>query len=444
MRSYQQSFELFERATKSLAGGVSSHFRSLEVPHPLFYSHASGARIWDVDGNEYLDFSLSQGPMFLGHAHPAVIDAVNKANARGQIYAGQHLAELELAEALGRLIPCAELTRFCVSGSEAVQAALRLARAYTGRTKFIKFAGHYHGWLDSVAFSIHPPMSGSAKRPQDECDFQPHPWTLGMSPSAAGEVIVLPWNDLDCLLQTLDRHGNEIAAVITEPIMCNSGCVLPEPGFLEGMRAAATKAGAVLIFDEIITGFRVAAGGAQAHFKVTPDLAVFGKAMASGFPISALTGVREIMRLLAEGKTIQAGTMNAQTASVAAALATVSEIEKHADELYPRLYRQSDLLRSSLAAVAREYDHSVLLQGLGPVFHLGFTSASKITNYRETSQYDTEKYAWFCRDMKERGIRLISRGLWYLSAAHTDGDLEKAVTAARESLSRLPMHPSST
>lgn len=437
MRSYNRSFQLFERGKKSLAGGVSSHFRALEQPHPLFYERASGARVWDVDGNEYLDFALSQGPMFLGHAHPSVVEAACKANSRGQIYAGQHLAEVELAEALQRMIPCAELTRFCLSGSEAVQAALRVARTYTGRSKFIKFEGHYHGWLDSVAFSIHPIAAAQAGTSGGDGCYRPVPWTEGISPSAAGDVVVLPWNDLDRLKHALDYHRGEIAAIITEPIMCNNGCVLPEPGYLEGMREAATNAGAVLIFDEIITGFRVAAGGAQTRFKVTPDLAVFGKAMASGFPISALAGREAIMNVLAEGKTIQAGTMNAQTSSVAAALATVTEIETQSAELYPRLFRQSAVLQSSLLAAAREYGHSVLLQGLGPVFHLGFTSAPKIKQYREMSQYDSEKYGRFCLGMKEKGVRLIGRGLWYLSAAHSDQDIEECAAAARQVLAEM-------
>lgn len=432
MRNYQKSYELYRRAVKSLAGGVSSHFRALEKPHPLFYTKASRARIWDVDGNEYLDFALSQGPMFLGHSHPAVVSAVAEATSRGQIYAGQHLAELELAEALQRLIPCADLTRFCLSGTEAVQAALRVARAYTGRRKYIKFEGHYHGWLDSVAFSINPPAGKSG-----EGCCEPVPWTTGISAAAAREVIVLPWNDLERLRMVLDRHGNEVAAIITEPVMCNNGCILPEPGYLDGLRKAASEAGSVLIFDEVITGFRVGLGGAQEKFKVTPDLAVFGKAMATGFPISALVGSAKIMNLLAEGKTIQAGTMNAQTACIAAGLATVHELETHAGQIYPRLYTQAERLRSALATAAAEYGHSVLLQGIGPVFHMGFTSSKHVRNYHETLHYDSDKYARFCAGMKERGIRLIGRGLWYLSAAHTDADLEQCVAAARETLAAI-------
>ena len=262
--------------------------------------------------------------MILGHSNPIVLDAVQKANSSGQLYAGQHLAEVELAEAVQRVVPCAQLVRFCVSGSEAVQAGLRVARVYTGRHKFLKFEGHYHGWLDSVAFSVNPSSSAIGS----ESQMEPIPWTSGIPPVLTDEVIVLPWNNLKRLQETLKRHGSEIAAVIAEPVMCNNGCILPEPGFLEGLREACTRHGVVLIFDEIITGFRVAAGGAQARFKVTPDLAILGKAMGSGFPISAIAGSREIMELIASGRAIQAGTMNSQNASVAAALATVTELEQ--------------------------------------------------------------------------------------------------------------------
>jgi glutamate-1-semialdehyde 2,1-aminomutase len=433
LRSYQKSLELYQRAKQSLAGGVSSQFRASEQPHPLFYARAAGARVWDVDGNEYLDFTLSQGPMILGHSNPAVLDAVQKATACGQLYAAQHLAELELAEALKRVIPCAELLRFCVTGSEAVHAALRLARTYTGRSKFVKFEGHYHGWLDSVAFSVSPAVTVSASR----LDLAPVPWTSGIPAGAENEVIVLPWNDLERAEQFLAKRGQEIAAVITEPIMCNNGCILPEPGFLEGLRRACSRYGVVLIFDEIITGFRVALGGAQDYFKVVPDLAVFGKAMGNGFPISAIVGVQKIMDLLATGKALQAGTMNAQTAAVAAGLVTVSELEERSQHIYCRFYEQAEYLRTSLEEAAREYGHQVLIQGLGPVFHLGFSSLSKVTDYRDTLSYDQAKYRNFCNGMRERGVRLISRGLWYLSTSHTQTDIEECIKVARETFSEL-------
>jgi glutamate-1-semialdehyde 2,1-aminomutase len=433
VRSYQKSLDLFERAKKSLAGGVSSHFRASEQPHPLFYVRAAGARIWDVDGNESLDFTLSQGPMILGHSNPEVLKAAESATSCGQLFAGQHLAEVELSEAIQHMIPSAELIRFCVSGSEAAQAALRLARVYSGRSKFIKFEGHYHGWLDSVAFSVSPAESGPVSGPT----LTPEPWTSGISPGLQDDVIVLPWNDLEKVREVLQQRGNEVAAIITEPIMCNSGCIPPEPGFLEGLREACDRHGVVLIFDEIITGFRVALGGAQAHFKVTPDLAIFGKAMGSGFPISALVGLRKIMGLLTTGKVLQAGTMNAQNTSVAAALATVLALQRNSQQIYGQFYRQAELLRASLEEAAREQGHQILIQGVGPVFHMGFTSLSKVRNYADTLSYDKQKYSAFCLGMRDRGVRLMGRGIWYLSASHTQADIEESVSAARATLAEM-------
>lgn len=366
--------------------------------------------------------------MILGHSHPGVLEAVRKANELGQLYAAQHLEELELAETLQRLIPSAELVRFCLSGSEAAQAALRVARAYTGRQKFIKFEGHYHGWLDSVAFSINP----SSDQLNEAQDPKPIPWTLGISAGVAEEIILLRWNDLEGVRQAVSKWGREIAAVITEPIMCNSGCIPPASGFLEGLREIASQAGIVLIFDEIITGFRISAGGAQRYYKVTPDLSIFGKAMGSGFPISALVGKRRLMDLLAECRTIQAGTLNAQNASIAAALVTLSELENKESAIYPELYRLSEILRVSLRQSAEENGHEVLIQGVGPVFHMGFTSMKSVTEYRGTLAYNGKKYERFVRGMREKGIRLIGRGLWYLSTAHTDADIEECARAARQ------------
>jgi glutamate-1-semialdehyde 2,1-aminomutase len=433
LRSYRKSYELYERAQHSLAGGISSSFRAFEQPHPLFYLRAQGARLWDVDGNESLDFTLSQGPMILGHSHPAVLEAVHKANALGQLYAAQHLEELELAETLQRLIPSAELVRFCLSGSEAAQAALRVARAYTGRQKFIKFEGHYHGWLDSVAFSINP----SLDQMNETSDSKAIPWTSGISAGVAEDIIVLRWNNLEGVRQAVRKWGGEIAAVIAEPIMCNSGCIPPAPGFLEGLREIASEAGIVLIFDEIITGFRISAGGAQRYYKVIPDLSIFGKAMGSGFPVSALVGKRILMNLLAERRTIQAGTLNAQNASIAAALVTLSELENKEGEIYPELYRLSELLRASLRQSAEKNGHEVLIQGVGPVFHMGFTPLKSVTEYRDTLAYDGEKYQRFVQGMREKGIRLIGRGLWYLSTAHTEADVEECAQAARQTLAEM-------
>jgi glutamate-1-semialdehyde 2,1-aminomutase len=433
LKDHQKSRELFERAKQSLAGGVSSQFRASERPHPLFYSKAHGACISDMDGNEYLDFTLSQGPMILGHSHPAVADAVSKALAEGQLFGGQHLAELELAELLKRLIPCAELVRFSLSGSESVLAVLRLSRAFTGKSKFVKFEGHYHGWLDETAFSITPTRTEAG----DELHPQAVPWTSGIAPGNDQNVIVLPWNNLKVLQAVLSRRAAEVAAVICEPVMCNNGCVPPQPGFLEGLREACDAHGIVLIFDEIITGFRFGLSGAQGHFKVTPDLAVFGKAMANGFPMSAIVGRQNLMELFATGQVIHAGTMNAQNACVAAALATIQALEAESPEIYNRMTAMTESLRSRIIASASNWGQAIVVQGVGPVFHLGFSTAGSIKDYRGTLTCNKDKYRSFCDTMHDRGVRLIGRGLWYVSAAHTDEDIEFCARAADNAFETL-------
>jgi glutamate-1-semialdehyde 2,1-aminomutase len=307
MNRYKNSAKLLQRAKKVLAGGVSSEFRKYNHPHALFYSHARGSRIYDVDGNEYLDFTLSQGPLLLGHSHPAVLQAVHEYSDSGQLFAGQHLREIELAEKLNQLIPSAELMRFCLDGSEAVHTAFRVARAKTGRQKFLRFEGHYHGWLDNVCWGISTPSTealGSREAPKAL------PWTAGLPAQSRDEFIVLPWNDLALVKKTLEEYHHEVAAIITEPIMCNNGCIMPEEGFLQGLRGLCDHYNIALIFDEVITGFRVAMGGAQQYFGITPDLSIFAKAFGSGYPISAIVGKTAWMSLIEEGKVIHAGTMN--------------------------------------------------------------------------------------------------------------------------------------
>jgi glutamate-1-semialdehyde 2,1-aminomutase len=425
MKTYTESQKLYERAQNVLAGGVSSEFRKFSQPHPLFYERGEGSRIWDADGNEYLDFTLSQGPLILGHSHPHVVDSVRRASETGQLFAGQHLLELELAETLQRLIPCAERLRFALSGSEADHAALRLARAVTGRTKFIRFEGHYHGWLDNAAFGI-----GGVDEKGD-----PLPWTEGLPERVFGEAIVLPWNDLDVVEKALEREGDSIAAIITEPVMCNNGCIPPKLGYLEGLRSLCDQYGSLLIFDEVITGFRLSLGGAQEYYKVTPDLAVFGKAMASGYPISVLCGKEVYMRLIAEGRVIHAGTMNSGNPTAAAAMATIEVLEQ--EEVLPRLSALGHKLMEGLRQAASETGNSLLIQGLGPMFHMGFTSATAIYNLQGMQEFEGPKYARFLRGMQERGIRLIGRGLWYISGAHTEADIDQALTAARETLREM-------
>jgi glutamate-1-semialdehyde 2,1-aminomutase len=262
------------------------------------------------------------------------------------------------------------------------------------------------------------------------------PWTKGLPVGITDEAFVLPWNDLALVERLFAEHGSEIAAVITEPVMCNNGCIPPEPGFLEGLRALTTKYGSLLIFDEVITGFRTGLGGAQAWFGVTPDLAVFGKAMASGYPISVLCGKREYMQLIANGTVIHAGTMNSGNPTVAAALATLDVLEK--EQVPARLKTLGLRLMAGLRDVSQSVGHPLLVQGLGPMFHTGFHAAPKVTDLRGVLGYDRAKYAAFVGGMQDRGIRLIGRGLWYISAAHTEADIDIAIKTAGEVLGTLP------
>jgi glutamate-1-semialdehyde 2,1-aminomutase len=308
-----------------------------------------------------------------------------------------------------------------------------LSRAFTGKSKFVKFEGHYHGWLDETAFSITPTRTEAG----DELQPQAVPWTSGIAPGNDQNLIVLPWNNLKVLQAVLSRRAAEVAAVICEPVMCNNGCVPPQPGFLEGLRAACDAHGIVLIFDEIITGFRFGLSGAQGHFKVTPDLAVFGKAMANGFPMSAIVGRQNLMELFATGQVIHAGTMNAQNACVAAALATIQALEAESPEIYIRMTAMAESLRSRIITSASNWGQAIVVQGVGPVFHLGFSTAGSIKDYRGTLSCNKDKYRSFCDTMHDRGVRLIGRGLWYVSAAHTDEDIEFCARAADNAFETL-------
>jgi glutamate-1-semialdehyde 2,1-aminomutase len=430
--SYTQSAQLFERAKKVLAGGVSSEFRKYNQPHPLYYTHGSGSHIYDVDGNEYLDFTLSQGPLILGHSHPLLLKSVTEYSAKGQLYAGQHIKEVELAEKLNRLIPSAEMMRFCLDGSEAIQTALRVARAVTGKKKFLRFEGHYHGWLDNVCWGLSTPSEealGSRENPNV------YSWTQGLPENTKDQFIILPWNDLPLLKKTIIERQEEIAAIITEPIMCNNGCILPAKGFLEGLREICDKYDIALIFDEVITGFRVNLGGAQQYFGVTPDLSVFAKAMASGYPISAIVGKRKWMSVIEDSKVIQAGTMNSSNATVAAALATIEILEAEAP--YNRLFQYGEKLMEGLKRAAVETKQNLLVQGPGPMFNIGFTELSAVKDYRDTLSFDRIKLRKFITGMQDKKVRVIGRGLWYISTAHTENDIDHAIETSKEVLSTL-------
>lgn len=425
MPDWTRSRQLLDRARRVLPAGVTSNVRAAERPFPLFFARAEGAILTDVDGNAYIDYVLGQGPLILGHSHPAVLAAVERAMRRGQLFAGQHELEIEVAETLTRLIPCAEMCRFGVSGSELVQAALRLARAVTGRPLILRFEGHYHGWFDNVLLSVAPPLdrAGPRERPH------PVPGSAGQAASVLADTLVLPWNDLGLVEALFAERGHAIAAILTEPMMCNTSAIPPAPGFLEGLRRICDQYGALLIMDEVITGFRLGLSGAQGRFGVTPDLAVFAKAMGGGFAVAALVGKRAHMERLARDVN-HSGTFNGNVIAMAAAAAALAELERDDGAVYRQIEALGTMLMDGIRALAQRHDLPTLVQGFPAAFHVAFTDLSAIRDYREYALHcDTERYGRFKVALLRRGVRVLDRGIWYLSAAHTPEQIARTLEA---------------
>lgn len=421
---YARSREQHQRARRSLAGGVATAYRAPQQPVPISFSGGRGARLTDLDGNEYVDYALAFGPMLLGHSPDSVLQAVQRQLVTGIGYGACHTVEAELAEAVCRVVPCADLCVFSNSGSEAVHAAVRIARAATGRNRIIKFLGHFHGWLDPLAVGIPGSRDGS-------------PATGGQDPSASSTVTVCAWNDLAALQSVL---GDDVAAVIMEPLAVNGGCLFPDPGYLSEVRRLTEEAGALLIFDEVITGFRLALGGAQERFGVLPDLTVLGKAMGAGFPISAVCGRADVMGEVVSGRVRHVGTFNANPVCSTAALAAITELESQAPELYPRL----DDLGSRLAGILREEGASaglpLVVNQLGAMAY-AFCNPDPVVTYEDTLGVDAASYRFFAEALLDEGVHVISRGLLYLSTCHQDTDMDRTreavAKAARTTTARL-------
>ncbi|GAA2584273.1 glutamate-1-semialdehyde 2,1-aminomutase [Dactylosporangium fulvum] len=423
------SAELYELAQKVLAGGVSSDARRSQFV-PLYVDRAHGAHLWDADGTEYVDYVLAQGPMVLGHTAPAVVDAVNRQLTRGQAYAAQHELEVTAAELVCRLVPCAELIRFNTVGSEAVIGAWRIARGATGRQKILKFEGHYHGWLDAALWSLHPAVdsAGPARSPR------PVPGSGGQQLSGGADLIVAPWNDAEALTALMSEHGHEVAAVVMEPVLCNTGCIAPVPGFLDTVQRLCREHGALLIFDEVITGFRLAPGGAQEHLGVVPDLAVFGKAIAGGLPVAAIAGKASVMELVTRGEVGHAGTFNSNPLGMAAAVGNLTVLDRDRDRIYPHLYATGRRLMEGIRSAAADAGVPMLVDGPGPVFQTYFTASDSVLDYRDFAATDRAAAARFHRALFTRGINIVPRGLWFLSVAHTDADIDRTVEIVAEAL----------
>jgi glutamate-1-semialdehyde 2,1-aminomutase len=420
------SYERFVRAQRSLAGGVSSGLRRDSRPYPLYFSHGRGSRVTDVDSNVYIDYGLAWGPLILGHSPREVVEAVREQTGKGFTFGAQHDLEFEVAELLTCIIPCADQVSFANSGTEIVQVALRLARSVTGKKKFLKFEGHYHGWADEVLVSYHP----TSRDIEAACGA---PVSVGLGQRTHDHVLVASWNDRSNVERLFVGHGTEIAAVICEPMLCNSGCIPPEPGFLEFLRKITFDYGALLIFDEVITGFRLDLKGAQGFYGVTPDLATYAKAIGGGIALSALAGKVDFMKLIADGKVVHAGTLNGNAIALAAAKATV-QILSRSESLYNDLRQRGSRLRSGLERLFRHHGHSVVTAGDGAVFQLSFME-QRPRNYRETLEANKTLYCDFALALLDEGILVLPDGRWYFSTAHTDEDIEATLAAVESVIS---------
>ena len=434
MSRYDQSRNLMQRARRVVAGGISSQIRMLEpAGEPLFFTHGDGALIWDADGNEYIDYMQGMGPNIFGHAPEFVTEAVARDMERGYIFAAQFERELEVAEMAADAVPIPHCTvRFAGSGTEIVQLALRLARGWTHRQKVIKFEGHYHGWLDSVNWSVHPPLSDAG----DATNPKPVGESIGMDNGVADNLVICEWNSTKKLEAAFAAHPGQIAAVIMEPINANTNCIEPAPGYLAAVKELCHREGALLIFDEVITGFRVALGGAQELYGITPDLATYAKSLAAGFPIAMLAGRREIMDILGSGEVYHGGSYNSNVMSIAAAHATLSHMRDNRNTFFAEMSAKGERLMQGLQTVSAELGSALHAQGLGTVFALSFNESGRtITNYRDHAERcDDTAYADFARAMMQQGIRLSSNGRMHLSSAHTDAQVDATIAAVREVL----------
>jgi glutamate-1-semialdehyde 2,1-aminomutase len=392
-------------------GGVNSNVR-LTAPR-RFFRRAAGSHLWDEDGNDYIDYLLGQGPAFLGHAHPVVNRAVATASDLGMVTGAQCVEEVEAGDALLQALRWPEQVRFAVSGSEAVQATLRLARAATGRPKILRFERHYHGWLDNIAVER---ATGSQHRAAGV--------TPGQVAGAYEDVFVIPWNDVDACRELFEEEGSNIAGVITEPIMFNNGAVLPKDGFLQFLREITVAHGSVLIFDEVISGFRVALGGAAELFGVTPDLATYGKAMAGGWPVAAFAGRRDLMELCADG-VLHAGTFNGSRMAAAAVASTLHVLTR--DPPYERVQDYGEALMKGLRSVADAHSLGLRLQGVPAAFHASVTTGSSSQETGGTPVSAPSLYPRLARILADEGVWVAARGIWYVSTAHTARDLEESL-----------------
>ncbi|MGH9714673.1 MAG: glutamate-1-semialdehyde 2,1-aminomutase [Candidatus Acidiferrales bacterium] len=420
-----RSTEIFERAKKILIGGVNSPVRAFGAVGgtPLVIDHASGARLYDVDGREYIDYVCSWGALILGHAHPDVVAAIADQADRGTSYGMLSPLEIELGEMIARALPSIERIRFVNSGTEATMSAIRAARGFTKRDLILKFEGCYHGHSDSFLVEA---GSGLATLGISS--------SLGVPDAFAKMTLNAPYNDFEAVEQIFERHKEKIAAVIVEPVAANMGVAPPTFAFLEGLREVTERDGALLIFDEVITGFRIAYGGAQNLYKIQPDLTTLGKIIGGGLPVAAYGGRREIMEMVAPlGPVYQAGTLSGNPLAMRAGLATLPKLE--APGFYDNLSRKSGRLGEGLRYALREADVMGQVSVAGSLMTLFFND-DPVLDYGDAKKSDTARFAVFFNEMLKRGVFIAPSQFeaLFVSAAHTDQDIDRTIEAARDSL----------
>ena len=418
-----QSEELFARAQRLIPGGVNSPVRAFKAVGgtPLFIRKAEGARMWDADGKGYIDYMGSWGPLILGHAHPSVIEAITQAAARGTSYGAPCAAEVELADRVVRLVPSIQKVRFVSSGTEATMSALRLARGFTGRNKILKFEGCYHGHADALLVAA---GSGVATLGI--------PGSPGVPEGTVADTVVAPFNDLGAVEKVVEAHGPDLAAIIVEPVAGNMGVVAPRDGYLQGLRDLATRAGALLVFDEVMTGFRLSSGGAQVLYGIKPDLTCLGKIIGGGLPVGAYGGRADIMEHIAPtGPVYQAGTLSGNPLAMAAGCVTLDLLQRAGT--YKRLEMLSARLHAGLLGARDEADVKVTINRVGSMITLFFTPGP-VHDFASAKTSDTTLFARFFHELLARGVYFPPAQFEaaFVSLAHTESDIDATVRAAGE------------
>jgi glutamate-1-semialdehyde 2,1-aminomutase len=424
-----RSHDLFQAAQKHIPGGVNSPVRAFRGVggDPIFFKRGEGAYLFDEDDNQYIDYVASWGPAILGHAHPKVLAAVEKALKNGLSFGAPTALETEMADRVCAIVPSIEMVRMVSSGTEATMSAIRLARGFTGRDKIVKFEGCYHGHSDSLLVK-----AGSGALTLGV------PTSPGVPVALAEHTLTLSYNDLDQVRDAFAKVGGQIACIIVEPVAGNMNCIPPKAGFLEGLREVCDQYGAVLIFDEVMTGFRVALGGAQAYYGVKPDLTTLGKVIGGGMPVGAFGGRRDIMSMIAPlGPIYQAGTLSGNPIAMAAGLANLEEISKPG--FYEELTRMTEKLVHGLVTRAHAFDIPMTSNTVGGMFGIFFSREEKIENYQQATQCDVERFKKFFHAMLDEGVYLAPSAYeaGFVSSAHTDRDIKSTLIAAEKVFSTL-------